>query len=94
MFVLEFLSAWHTVSLASACMAERTFIGTHNFIAILITCWIYPTVSSWVWGGGWLQHMGFIDNSGASCVYLVGGVIGLIATIFLKPRLGVFTNYD
>ena len=75
-------------------MAERTFIGTHNFIAIIMSCLIYPIVASWVWGGGWLQMMGFIDDSGASAVYLVGSIVGLVGNLFLKPRLGVFNNFD
>jgi len=38
--------------------------------------------------------MGFIDDSGASAIYLVGSIVGFIGTLFLKPRLGEFNNYD
>jgi ammonia channel protein AmtB len=38
--------------------------------------------------------MGFIDCAGGGIVHLLGGTIGLMGTIILKPRLGVFNNYD
>lgn len=60
----------------------------------MMSCLIYPIVASWVWGGGWLQNLGFIDDSGASAVYLIGSTVGFIGTLFLKPRIGEFNNFD
>ena len=51
---------------------------------------IFPIASSWVWGGGWLEILGFRDFAGAGCVHLIGGFGGLIGTIILGPREGVF----
>lgn len=82
LFLLDFISCWQCVSIASATICERTFIGTHTFVTILISGIIYPIAASWVWGGGWLSTMGFIDHSGSGVIHLLGGTIGLIGTIF------------
>lgn len=34
--------------------------------------------------------VGAVDIAGSSAVHVVGGVSGLVATIFLKPRTGTF----
>ena len=39
--------------------------------------------------------LGAIDIAGSSAVHVVGGISGLVATMYLKPRNGVFrTNAD
>lgn len=43
-----------------------------------ITAFIYPVVAHWVWGGGFLFCIGFIDFAGSGVVHMVGGVAGLI----------------
>ena len=35
-------------------LAERTFIDTYLFFTVLMSSLIYPVISFWVWGGGWL----------------------------------------
>lgn len=39
---------------------------------------------------GFLKLMGCIDAAGCSVVHLVGGVAGLAATLYLKPRQSRF----
>ncbi len=54
---------------------------------------VYPLVSNWVWGGGWLSNLGaslelghgFVDFGGAGVVFLVGGVMALAALIVFRP---------
>ena len=86
--LLSFICCWHCVSIASASLSERTFSGTHTFVTVFVSGILFPVAASWVWGQGWLQKMGFIDYSGAAAVHLLGGIIGLIGTLSLKPRLG------
>ncbi len=57
-----------------------------------IACIIYPVVSAWSWGGGWLSGLGFIDFAGAGPIHVLGGTTGLIGTLYLKPRLGIFKH--
>ena len=53
---------------------------------------IYPVISSWVWGGGWLQQLGFHDHGGAGVVHLTSGLAGMVGTYILGPRLGMFNT--
>ena len=84
-FLYRFIACWFAVSIASTGIAERTFLGTHNSLAVIVAGIIYPVVSSWSRGSGWLSDFGFIDYAGAGPVHLVGGTIALIGTLYLKP---------
>ena len=75
-------------------LAERTFVDTYMFFALLITGFVYPVAAAWIWGGGWLKVLGFRDFAGAGVVHLLGGVCGMVGTIILGPRLGVFGKID
>jgi ammonium transporter len=55
-----------------------------------ITAFIYPTVAHWVWGGGFLSGIGFIDFAGSGVVHMVGGVAGLMGAFWVGPRIGRF----
>ena len=53
--------------------------------ALLIAAVVYPVVGNWIWGGGWLAHLGsnlelghgFVDIAGSGMVHLLGGVAAL-----------------
>lgn len=53
---------------------------------------VFPVASAWIWGGGWLSVFGFKDFAGAGVVHLLGGVCGLVGTVILGPRLGLYGN--
>jgi len=74
----------------SGSLAERTFIDTYIFFSLTMTAFIFPVASAWAWGGGWLQEAGFHDFAGSGVVHMLGGVGGLVGTIILGPRLGMF----
>ena len=59
-----------------------------------MTGFIYPVAAAWTWGGGWLKVLGFRDFAGAGVVHLLGGVCGMVGTIILGPRLGVFEDTE
>jgi Amt family ammonium transporter len=50
----------------------------------------YPITGHWIWGGGWLGTMGFLDFAGSTVVHSVGGWAGLAGVILLGPRLGKY----
>ncbi len=62
--------------------------------ALLLSAVVYPIVGNWVWGGGWLAHLGsnlglghgFIDFAGAGLVNLVGGTAALAGILVFKLR--------
>jgi Amt family ammonium transporter len=62
--------------------------------ALLLSAVVYPILGNWVWGGGWLAHLGsnlglghgFIDFAGAGLVNLVGGTAALAGMLVFKLR--------
>jgi len=95
MFQVVFAATAATI--VSGAMAERTkFIGYLIYSAI-ISLLIYPVFGSWAWGslfhgGGWLEHLGFIDFAGSTVVHSVGGWAALAGAIVLGPRMGKYTK--
>jgi ammonium transporter, Amt family len=49
---------------------------------------VYVPVAHWVWGGGFLAKMGFLDFAGGTVVEINSGVAGLVAAIMLGKRRG------
>jgi Amt family ammonium transporter len=85
-FFFQFAFCATASTIASGLMAERTDFKAdlaYSFFAGLI---IYPIFGHWVWGGGWLAELGYIDFAGSSVVHLVGACIGLAGTIMLGKR--------
>lgn len=77
-------------TIVSGAMAERTKFSAYLFYTVFITGLIYPLVGHWIWGGGWLQDLGFHDFAGSTVVHSVGGWAGLAGTMVLGPRIGRF----
>jgi Amt family ammonium transporter len=85
-FFFQFAFCAAASTIASGLMAERTNFKAdlaYSFFAGLI---IYPIFGHWVWGGGWLAELGYMDFAGSSVVHLVGAYIGLAGTIMLGKR--------
>lgn len=56
-------------------------------------CWVllvYSPVAHWVWGGGWIDHIGAIDYAGGTVVHISSGVSGLV----LAVMIGAGKNFD
>ena len=77
-------------SIVSGALAERIKLWPFFFFVALLCGLIYPTVGSWVWGGGWLSEMGFKDFAGSTLVHSVGGWAALTGAIILGARRGRF----
>lgn len=77
-------------TIVSGAMAERTRFSAYLYFTVLITGIVYPIVGHWVWGGGWLSQLGFIDFAGSTVVHAVGGVSALIGAALVGPRLGKY----
>ncbi len=93
-WIIQYSICSNIPTIVAGSLAERTFADTYMFFALLITGFIYPVAAAWIWGGGWLQVLGFRDFAGAGVVHLLGGVCGMVGTIILGPRLGVFGKID
>jgi Amt family ammonium transporter len=71
-------------------MAERTKFVAYLAYSVVISTLIYPLVGHWIWGGGFLGELGFLDFAGSTVVHSVGGWAALVGTIILGPRIGKF----
>lgn len=90
MFQIVFCGTAATI--VSGAMAERTKFASYCIYSAVISLVIYPVSGHWIWGGGWLAKLGFIDFAGSTAVHMVGGIAALIGAIMVGPRLGKFTK--
>lgn len=79
-------------TIVSGAVAERTRFSAYLYFTVLITAVIYPVVGHWVWGGGWLSQMGFVDFAGSTVVHGVGGISALIGAWLVGPRVGKYSG--
>ncbi|MBM3706098.1 MAG: ammonium transporter, partial [Actinobacteria bacterium] len=79
-------------TIVSGAMAERTKFYSYLVFCLIITAFVYPVAGHWIWGGGWLKQMGFIDFAGSTVVHSVGGFSALAGALVLGPRLGKYNR--
>ncbi|EPB78685.1 hypothetical protein ANCCEY_02204 [Ancylostoma ceylanicum] len=85
-FIYQMSFATTTSAIVSAGMAERVRLKAYIIISFVMTL-IHSIPAHWVWSdNGILFKFGVIDSAGCSVVHLVGGISGMIATIYLRPR--------
>ncbi len=77
-------------TIVSGAMAERTKFVAYLIYTPFITGLIYPIVTHWTWGGGWLSEIGYYDFAGSGIVHMVGGIASLAGVIVLGPRIGKY----
>lgn len=79
-------------TIVSGAMAERTKFAAYCVYSAVISLLIYPVSGHWIWGGGFLEQLGFHDFAGSAAVHLVGGCAALVGAKLLGPRLGKYTK--
>lgn len=89
-FVFNLVFCATTATIVSGAMAERTKFSTYCIYSAVISLIIYPIEAHWVWGGGWLAQLGFVDFAGSAAIHMVGGISALIGAKMLGPRIGKF----
>ena len=80
--------------------AERWRITATCASTAMLAGLVFPSVSFWIWGSGFLSQLGtslglgygVIDAGGAGVVQVVGGLTALVIAWLLGPRAGKFTN--
>ena len=77
-------------SIVSGTLAERIRVLPFLIFTVLLSALIYPIQASWVWGGGWLNEMGFSDFAGSTLVHSTGGWAALAGALVLGARKGKY----
>jgi len=70
---------------------ERIKFSAYVIYAVVFAAVIYPVISHWIFGGGWLQvNIGMQDFAGSTVVHLIGATGGFAALLLLGPRRGKY----
>ena len=70
---------------------ERIKFGAYLIYAVVFSAVLYPIISHWIFGGGWLQvEIGMQDFAGSTVVHLMGATGALAALLLLGPRRGKY----
>jgi Amt family ammonium transporter len=96
--LFEMLSVALVVLIPWGSGADRLRLPAGAAIAALMGTIVFPLVSHWTWGGGWLGQLGvnfsagdgFWDGGGAAAIHALGGVSALAVVWIAGPRKGKF----
>lgn len=91
-FVFQAVFAATCATIISGAVAERMKLSAYFILTIAMVAVIYPIVGHWIWSGGWLAELGFIDFAGSTVVHLTGAVAALVAASILGPRIGKYNG--
>lgn len=91
-FVFNLVFCATAATIVSGAMAERTKFSTYCIYSGIISLVIYPIEAHWIWGGGWLSQLGFVDFAGSTAIHMVGGIAALIGASMEGARIGKFSK--
>lgn len=89
-FFFQLVFCGTAATIVSGAVAERIKYVSFIIFSFVLTLFIYPIVGHWVWGGGWLADLGFMDFAGDTVVHSLGGWAALAGAIILGPRIGKY----
>lgn len=89
-FFFQLVFCGTAATIVSGAVAERVKYISFIIFSFILTLFIYPIVGHWVWGGGWLADLGFMDFAGDTVVHSVGGWAALAGALILGPRIGKY----
>jgi len=87
-FMFQMTFAIITPALIVGAFAERMKFSAVLWFTAIWMALVYAPVCHWVWGGGWLGEMGFLDFAGGSVVHINAGVAAIVAAIMIGKRKG------
>ncbi len=91
-FFFQLVFCGTAATIVSGAVAERVKYVSFIIFSFVLTLVIYPIVGHWVWGGGWLADLGFMDFAGDSVVHSLGGWAALAGAMLLGPRIGKYSK--
>jgi Amt family ammonium transporter len=90
-FFFQFVFCAVSLAIVWGTTIERIKFGAYLIYAVIFSSLIYPIVSHWIFGGGWLFatfHMQ--DFAGSTVVHLIGATGAFAALLLLGPRQGKY----
>ncbi|MDF2821089.1 MAG: conserved rane protein of unknown function [Clostridiales bacterium] len=91
-FFFQLVFCGTAATIVSGAVAERIKYISFIVFSFILTLIIYPLVGHWIWGGGFLAELGFLDFAGDTVVHSVGGWAALAGVLVLGPRVGKYTK--
>lgn len=89
-FLFQMVFAGTAATIISGAMAERTKFHAYLIYSVIISGFIYPVVGHWIWGGGWLSELGFLDFAGSTVVHGTGAWAAMAGVLLIGSRIGKY----
>jgi len=90
-FFFQFVFCAVSLAIVWGTTLERIKFGAYLIYAVVFSALIYPIISHWIFGGGWLQSsFGMQDFAGSTVVHLIGATGAFAALLLLGPREGKY----
>ncbi len=89
-WLFQVVFAATAATIVSGAVAGRVKFKSYLIYTPFITGLIYPVVTHWTWGGGWLAERGYYDFAGSGIVHMLGGVAALAGVLVIGPRIGKY----
>jgi Amt family ammonium transporter len=90
-FFFQFVFCAVSLAIVWGTTLERIKFGAYLIYAVVFSTLIYPIVSHWIFGGGWLaKNIGMQDFAGSTVVHLIGATGAFAALLLLGPRQGKY----
>jgi ammonium transporter, Amt family len=90
-FFFQFVFCAVSLAIVWGTTLERMKFGVYLIYAVIFSSVIYPIISHWIFGGGWLQaNFGMQDFAGSTVVHLIGATGAFAALLLLGPRQGKY----
>ncbi len=87
-FMFQMTFAIITPALIVGGFAERMKFSAVLWFSAIWLIVVYAPVCHWVWGGGWLSDLGFMDFAGGAVVHINAGIAAIVAAMMLGNRRG------
>ena len=85
-FMYQLMFAIITLPLMTGATATRlTIRGWVKFLIVWMILVYFP-VAHWIWGGGFLEKIGFVDFAGGTVIHITAAFSGLVALWYLGKR--------
>jgi Amt family ammonium transporter len=90
-FFFQFVFCAVSLAIVWGTTIERIKFGAYLIYAVVFSSLIYPVISHWIFGGGWLMaNVHMQDFAGSTVVHLIGATGALAALLLLGPRDGKY----